>query len=460
MKEYDLIIKEGTIVTAEDTYVADIGIKDGKVVCIGKDLNDADELYYANGKYVMPGGIDIHTHFDAPLHQSHTLDDWYDATVSAACGGDTCVVDYPMQEKGCSIHDILNKWHQNANGKAVIDYGFSPVITERTEEAYEEIPKLIEEGYSTMKVFMAYWHRIDDLELIKLFDIINSNGGLLGIHCENDKAIEYLAQKLIKEGKVEPKYHPISRPVEAEVDATDRAIQLANMVDSNVFIVHMSAKDAVEKVHEAKTKNNNVYAETCTHYLLLDDSVYDQPLEEAAKYVITPPLRKAEDREGLWRAINAGDINIVSSDHCAFPIKDKLRLGRGNFTTIPHGAPGVEVRVPVVFSEGVSKGRITLQKFVEIISTNPAKIAGLYPEKGTLAVGSDADIMIIDPEKELTLSLDMMHTPGDFTPYEGVKVKGYPVSTLSRGKFVWKDMQVVAERGHGKFVKRHRFHKF
>ncbi len=460
MANYDLIIKGGTVITESDSYTADVAVKDGKVVCIGESLDGADNIYDAAGKMVMPGGIDIHTHLDTPLNGSHTLDDWYEGTVSAACGGVTCVVDYPMQEKGHSVREVLEKWHSHAEGKAVIDFGFSPVITQRTEESYAEIPKLIEDGYSTMKVFMAYWHRIDDLELIRLLDIVNENGGLLGIHCENDKAIEYLAEKLVAEGKTEPKYHPVSRPVSAEVDATERAIHLADMVEGNVFIVHMSSEEAVDKVRQARRKKNNVYAETCTHYLLLEDYVYDQPLEEAAKYVITPPIRKSSDREGLWAAINSGDIHIVSSDHCAFPMKDKLRLGQGDFTKIPHGAPGVEARVPVVFSEGVSKGRITPQKFVEIISTNPARIAGLYPQKGTLAVGSDADIMILDPEKEVTLSLSTMHNPSDFTPYEGVKVKGFPIATISRGSFIWKDGKVVGQKGHGKFVKRHRFQPF
>ena len=460
MSKFDLIIKGGHIITESDSYIGDIAIKDGKIACIGGDLTDADEIFNAEGKLVMPGGIDIHTHLDTPLNGSHTLDDWYQGTVSAACGGVTCVVDYPMQEKGKTIRHILDKWHSHADGKAIIDYSFSPVITERTENSFAEIPKLIEDGYSTMKVFMAYWHRIDDLDLIRLLDIISANGGLLGIHCENDKAIQYVADKLVAEGKIEPKYHPISRPVAAEVDATERVISLANMVNGNVFIVHMSSEKAVDVVRNAHKENNNVYAETCTHFLTLDDSVYDQPLEEAAKYVITPPIRKKQDQESLWAAIKSGDIHIVSSDHCAFPMKDKLRLGQGDFTKIPHGAPGIEVRVPIIFSEGVSKGRITPQKFVEVISTNPAKIACLYPEKGTLAVGSDGDIMVIDPDSEVTLSLDMMHNPCDFTPYEGVKVVGYPVATLSRGTFIWKDGKVTGEKGHGKFVKRHRFQPF
>jgi dihydropyrimidinase len=460
MSKFDLIIKGGKIVTCSEEYFADIGIKDGKIACIADELCDAAEIYIAHDKLVMPGGIDIHTHIDTPLNGSRTLDDWYQGTVSAACGGVTCVVDYPMQEAGHSVRHIVDKWYKKADGSAVIDYSFSPVITQRTPEVYEELPQLIADGYSTMKIFMAYAYRARDEEIIKLLDIISTNGGLLGIHCENDWAIDYLAQKLLAQGKVEPKYHPISRPPVTEEEATSRVIKLAEMVGANVFIVHMSAKGPLEQVRMARAKKNNVYAETCTHFLLLDKAVYDQPLEEAAKYVITPPLREKEDRDALWQGIISGDISIVSSDHCAFPLKEKLSLGEGNFTKIPHGAPGVEVRLPVVFSEGVNKGRISTRKFVEITSTNPAKIAGLYPQKGTLAVGSDADIVVIDPDVEVTLSVKQMHSNCDFSPYEGFKVKGYPVATLSRGTFIYKDGGVLGKRGHGRFVKRNRFEPF
>ena len=460
MKKFDLIIKGGKVVTPTGVSIADIGIKDEKIACIADSLDDATEIYDAKGKLVIPGGIDVHTHIDAPINGSHTLDDWYQGTVSAAWGGVTSVVDYPLQEKGLTLRGIVEKWSQKAAGTAVIDYSFSPVITDRSEETYRVIPELIEEGFPTFKVYMAYWHRVRDEETIRLLDVISSHGGLLSVHCENDFAIDYLTKKLLDEGKIEPKYHPVSRPPVCEENAVQTVIDLANMVDANIFIVHMSCKGALERARKAKAEKNNVFIETCPHFLLLDDSVYDQPLEEACKFVVTPPMRKAEDREALWQGIISGDVSLVSSDHCAFPYDEKIKLGQTSFATIPHGAPGVEARIPVVFSEGVSKGRISLEKFVEIVSANPAKIAGIYPQKGAIAIGSDADITIIDPEMEVTLSQKQMHSNCDFSPYDGVKVKGYPVSAISRGKFVIKDSTFVGERGHGKLMHRGHFKPF
>lgn len=460
MATFDLIVKGGKAVNADSVFFADIGVKDGKIACIGAELQDAETVYDAKGKLVIPGGIDIHTHIDAPINGSHTLDDWYQGTVSAACGGVTCVVDYPMQEKGLTLRGILDKWSKKAAGSAVIDYSFSPVITDRSEEAFEDLPRLIDEGFPTWKVYMAYWHQVRDEETIRLLDVISSHGGLLSIHCENDFAIDYLTKKLLSEGKIDPKYHPVSRPPVCEENATQTVIDLAEMVDANVMIVHMSCKGALERARAAKKKKNIIIIETCPHFLLLDDSVYDQPLEQACKCVVTPPMRKAEDREALWQGIISGDISLVSSDHCAFPYDEKIKLGQESFATIPHGAPGIEARLPVVFSEGVSKGRITLEKFVEVVSANPARIAGMYPQKGTISVGSDADITVIDPEKEVTLSVAQMHSNCDFSPYDGVQVKGYPVATISRSTFIYKDGAVMNVRGHGQLVKRSRFKPF
>ena len=457
MAKFDTIIKNGKIVTPAAEFAADLGIKDGKIVAIAEGLEDGKKVIDATGKLVMPGGVDIHTHLDTPLNGSVTLDDWYYGTVSAACGGVTCVVDYPKQEVGHSVRDIIEKWKGKAAGKSVVDYSFSPVITQYNEEVYEEIPKLIEEGFPGYKVFMAYWHRIPDEELIRMLDVVSSNGGILGIHCENDWAADYLIKKLLDEGKTEPKYFPMSRPPLIEEEATSRAIALANLVDANVFIVHMSAKGAIEAARKARAKKNNVVVETCDHFIAIDERVYDQPLEEACKYVVTPPLRSQEHIDAIWQGIINGDIDLVSSDHCAFPYADKVRLGKENFSTIPHGAPAIETRLPIMFSEGVSKGRITASRFVELVSANPAKVAGLYPKKGTIAIGSDADICIMDPNKEVIISGEMLHTRCDFCPYEGIKVKGYPVMTISRGTVLYDDGQVLAERGHGQLVWREKF---
>lgn len=460
MKEYDVIIKGGEVFTAGDRFVADIGIKDGKVAAIACGLENGEKIIDAAGKWVFPGAIDIHTHLDAPLHGSHTLDDWYQGTYTAAFGGVTCVVDYPNQIVGESLHDTFQRIIDNAEDKAVIDYSASPVITDRTEEVYKELPGLIADGFPTYKVFMAYDFRVNDSELVRLLDVIGSAGGILGVHCENDLAIQYMTNKMIEEGKTEPKYHPLSRPPVTEEEATGRVIRTASMVGAPVLIVHVSAKGALKEISEAKNRGEAVYAETCPHFLLLDEEVYDQPIEEAAKYVVTPPIRNEEHREALWEAMKAGTISLVSSDHCAFSIKEKLRLGTGAFNKIPHGAPGIETRVPLLFSEGVMKGRITPNKFVEVVSTNPAKIAGLFPEKGTIAVGSDADILIMDKDKEHVISVDTLHGVCDFTPFEGYKTQGWIDTVLSRGRVVIADDELKAEPGIGTLVKRKPFKAF
>lgn len=458
--KYDLIIKNGKVFTAADEYIADIGIKGGKVAAIASGLESADRIIDASGKYVFPGAIDIHTHIDAPLHGSHTLDDWYQGTYAAAFGGVTCVVDYPNQKIGESLRETIQGIVKKAEDKAVVDYSCSPVITERTEEVYKELPQLIEEGFPTYKVFMAYGFKVNDSELTRLLDVIGNNGGLLGVHCENDMAIEYMADKMVAEGKTAPKYHPLSRPPVTEEEATGRVIRTAELVDAPVLIVHVSAKGALREIADAKNRGERVYAETCPHFLLLDEEVYEQPVEEAAKYVVTPPIRTKEHREALWNAMRAGTVSLVSSDHCAFPIEEKLRLGTGAFTKIPHGAPGIETRVPLLFSEGVMKGRITANKFVELTSTNPAKLAGLYPRKGTIAVGCDADIMIMDIDKEYIISVDSLKGAADFTPFEGFKVQGWPETVLSRGNVVVDKNVLMAEPGSGKLVKRDKFKAF
>ena len=458
--KYDIIIKNGKVFTAGDEYAADIGIKDGKIAAIAVGLDDGEKVIDAKGKWIFPGAIDIHTHLDAPLHGSHTLDDWYQGTYTAAFGGVTCVVDYPNQVVGESLRQTFERLINNAKDKAVIDYSASPVITDRSETVYEELPQLIEEGFPTYKVFMAYDFRVNDAELTKLLDVISSAGGILGVHCENDLAIQYMTQKMIEEGKTEPKYHPLSRPPVTEEEATGRVIRTANMVDAPVLIVHVSAKGALREIAAAKNRGEKVYAETCPHFLLLDEEVYDQPIEEAAKYVVTPPIRNEEHREALWDALRAGTISLVSSDHCAFSIKEKLRLGTGAFNKIPHGAPGIETRVPLLFSEGVMKERITPNKFVELVSTNPAKIAGLFPQKGTIAVGSDADILIMDPEQKHVISVDTLHGVCDFTPFEGWETQGWIDTVLSRGNIVIEEDELKAEPGSGKLVKRERFKAF
>jgi dihydropyrimidinase len=460
MESYDLIIKNGIVVTPSEEFVADIGICQGKVTDISQELLNGKNVIDAKGKYVIPGGVDIHTHIDAPLHGSNTMDDWYEATCSAAYGGVTCVVDYPIQEEGQTLRDVISNSMKKAEDKSILDYSFSPVITRRTDEGYKEIAELIKEGFTTYKVFMAYSFRARDEELIKLLDVISSNGGILGVHAENDWAIEYMANKMISEGKTEPIYHCLSRPPVTEEEATGRVIRLAEMVKAPVLIVHVSAKGALEEIENARRRGNPVYGETCPHFLTLDQDLYNQPVEEAAKYVVTPPLRKNEHRLALWSGLSSGALSLVSSDHCAFSLKEKLRLGSGAFNKIPHGAPGIETRLPILFSEGVVKKRITINKFVELVSTNPAKIAGLYPSKGTISIGSDADITIIDPEKEMKISTAKLHSVCDFTPFEGFIVKGIPSVVIKGGKVIVSGDELFAIPGDGNHIKRNSFKAF
>lgn len=461
MKSYDLVIKNGTIVSSSEIYQADIGVKDGIIVEISSNIEgEAKKVIDALGKYVCPGAIDIHSHIDSLLHGTRTKDDWYDATVSAAFGGVTCVVDYCMQNPGQPLRQILDEWYGRACDKAIIDYSFSPVIAEKNEQTYKEIGKVIEEGFINLKVFMTYNWRVQDYELLKIMDITAENGGLLMVHAENDLAIDYLAEKLLKEGKTSPKYHVVSRPPEAEEEATGRVISLAGMINAPVFIVHMSCEGAVNRLIKARASGQAVYGETCPHFLLLDKSKYDLPGFEPAKWVITPPLREAKDQNALWHALGCGAISTVGSDHCAFPLEDKERIGKEKFTMIPHGTPGIETRVPLLFSEGVVKRRISLNKFVEIVCTNPAKVAGLYPQKGNLAVNFDADIMIIDPQKKVVITNDILHSKTGFTPYEGWEVQGYPTYTISRGKILVENGQLLAEKGQGRLVKRKAFRPF
>lgn len=460
MKKFDLIIKNGSVFTASEEYSADIGIEGGKITQIGSGLEDAVKIINADGKYVLPGAIDIHTHIDASLHGSHTLDDWYQGTCAAAFGGVTCIVDYPLQRPGESLRETIENNRSRAKNKAVVDYSFSPVITDRAEAVYRELSDLIEEGFPTYKVFMAYDFKVCDEELIRLLDVISRSGGLLGVHCENDWAIAHLTQKLVQEGRTEPKFHPISRPPASEDEATGRVIKIASLLNAPVLIVHVSSKGALREINEAKFNGENVYAETCPHFLLLDEKVYDQPVAEAAKYVVTPPIRTAAHRKALWSALASGAVSIVSSDHCAFPLKEKLRLGSDVFTKIPHGAPGIETRIPLLFSEGVMKGRLTVNKFVEVVSTNPAKLAGLYPDKGTIAVGSDADILIMDANRARMISVDALHSVCDFTPFEGYQARGWPVTVISRGRIVVNNDECLADPGTGQLVSRKKFKVF
>lgn len=458
-----LLIKNGELVTNGAVFKADLLIEDGKIVQIGDNIAAKGDVIDARGKYVCPGGVEIHTHLDGMLHGMRTVDDWYYASLGAAFGGTTTIVDFPMQGVGQTLSETIEEFYQRAKDKSIVDYGFSPIISQYTEETYKEIPELINTGHPTFKVFMYYDWKVNDYDLARVLDVTGNNGGLISIHCENAGTIDYLGDKAIREGKTGPEWHAPTRPVSTEVEATYRVMQVAGELGVPVLVVHMSAAGAVEELAKARARGVKAYGEAMPHFLLLDDSAYDCPGYEGMKFVITPPLRPKEHLEPLWANLRNDNLTTVGSDHCAFPNKDKIRLfeTRGSvFQKIPHGAPGIETRVPLMFSEGVVKGRISLTRFVDVVATNPAKLAGLYPKKGVLALGSDADIMIIDPEKEVTIRQEMLHGKTDYTPFEGWKVKGYPVISISRGNVLVREGEVIAKPGVGQFLKREKFKVF
>jgi dihydropyrimidinase len=456
MLEFDLIIKGGQIVTASDVYTADLAIRDGKIVLIGRELDfPAPKIVDASGKYLLPGGIDVHTHLDMPFGGTVASDDFATGTIAAACGGTTTIVDYAIQGKGQSLKETAAAWHKKAIGKAVIDYSFHIAITDMNEEILAEMPEIIQAGYSSFKLFMTYdGLRVNDDTLIKALTITRDHGGLVCVHAENYYIIDYLVKRFLTENKTEPIYHALSRPPIAEAEATGRAIKMAKLVEAPLYIVHLSCKEALAELLQAREAGFPVMAETCPQYLLLSEDNYNEPDFNGAKYVMSPPLRTRDNNEILWQALSRGALQVVATDHCPFFFKGQKEMGRDFFGKIPNGAPGIETRMPLLYGVGVAEQKISLQKLVEVSATNPAKIFGMYPSKGTIAVGADADIVVFDPDKDLVLRKKILHENVDYTPYDGTRVKGYPIMTVSGGKIIVENGQFLGQAGAGKFIKR------
>lgn len=454
------IIKNGTIVTESDVFNGDILIEDEKILAIGKfEDSEADEVIDAKGKYVMPGAIDVHTHME--LQQSdkyRAVDDFYTGTVAAAVGGTTSIIDHiGFGPKGCNLHHSINNYHEIAK-KSALDYSFHGVIQHVDEEILKELSEIIEdEGIPSFKAYSTYGFKVEDKGFMQLLEQMKKSKGILTVHAENDGVTNYLRDKFLSEGKTEPIYHALSRPNETEVETVERLINLSIMSgDAPLYIVHTSTKESIAAIKRAREQGlKNIYVETCTQYLTLTDSKYEEngPIE-GLKYLMSPPLRKESDVEELWKAVDNGDIQVIATDHCPFLFATDKLDGKDDFTKAPGGAPGVEERVRVIFSEGVMKNRITIQKFVEVMCTNPAKIFGMYPQKGALIPGADADILIMDAEKEEVLTKENMKSACDYCTYEGVKVKGVVNMVFSRGKLVAKDNNFLGEKGHGKFIHR------
>ncbi|RKL68246.1 dihydropyrimidinase [Salipaludibacillus neizhouensis] len=457
------IVKNGTIVTASDTYQADLAIVDGKIAMIGTDLNEEGaEVVDADGCYVFPGGVDPHTHFEMPFGGTVSKDDFETGTIAAAYGGTTTVIDFCLSSKGEPLKNAIQTWHDKSKDKAVIDYGFHLMIGEITDDVLNELPMVIEEeGITSFKVFMAYKNvlQADDETLFRTLITAKELGALVMVHAENGDVIDYLVKKALAEGNTDPIYHALTRPPEAEGEATGRAAQLTGLANSQLYVVHVSCAEAVEKISEARNKGYDVWGETCPQYLVLDQTALEKPDFEGAKYVWSPPLRDKSNQEVLWKALKNGQLQTLGSDQCSFDFKGQKELGKGDFTKIPNGGPMVEDRVSILFSEGVKNGRITLNQFVEIMATRTAKLFGVFPQKGTIAVGSDADIVIFDPTIERIISVDTHHMAVDYNAFEGMKVTGEPVTVLSRGEFVIKDKRFVGNPGSGQYLKRRKYNE-
>ncbi|MBA4406925.1 dihydropyrimidinase [bacterium] len=452
-----IIIKNGRIITAEQDYIADIFIEKDKIKTIGLSLDiQADKIIDAKGKYVIPGGIDVHTHLDMPFGGTTSVDNFETGTRAAAFGGTTSIIDFAIQAKGTKMRTALDTWWKKAEGKATIDYGFHMIVTDLPEADLGDMSDMVKEGVTSFKLFMAYPNvlLVDDATIFRAMRHTADTGALVCMHAENGGVIDLIVQKALAEGKTAPIYHALTRPTTAEGEAVNRSIALAQMAGAPVYIVHLSSNDALEKVAEARDRGLPAFAETCPQYLFLSLDDMNKPGFEDAKLVFTPPLREKWHQEKLWAGIKKNTLQIVSTDHCPFCFNEQKELGKGDFTKIPNGGPGIEHRMQLLYDGGVRAGRITLNRWVEITSTAPAKMFGMFPRKGTIAPGSDADIVIWDPEKEYTISAKTHHMAVDYSMYEGKKVKGNTDIVISRGEVIMKNEKFSGKPGRGNFVKR------
>jgi dihydropyrimidinase len=457
MSDYDLVIRNGTVVTAADTQHCDIGIKDGVVATLGRNLGAGTREIDARGKLVLPGAVDSHCHIEQRSGSGVICaDDFYSATVAAAFGGTTTVIPFAAQHRGQSLRQVVADYHEAAGPKAVIDYAFHLIITDPSEQVLgQELPALLQDGYTSFKVYMTYdAMRLDDGQMLDILALARREGALVMIHAENHDMIKWLTERLLERGMGAPRYHAVAHARVAEGEATNRAIALSQLLDVPILIVHVSAAEAIDVIRGAQTKGLKIYGETCPQYLFLTADDIGMDLE-GTKFCCSPPPRDKAAQEAVWRGLQNGTFQVFSSDHAPYRFDETGKLLKGDKTTFKdtaNGVPGIELRVPLLFSEGVGKGRIDLNKFVALTATNHARLYGLYPRKGTIAVGSDADIAIWDPDRETTVAWDGLHDNVGYTPYEGMKLKGWPVTVLSRGRVVVENGKLAAERGSGNFL--------
>lgn len=455
------LIKNGLIVLEDHQIKGDILIDNDKIIRIAENINDnADTVIDASGKILIPGGIDVHTHFNIDVGVV-AVDDFESGTIAAAFGGTTTIVDHMgFGPAGCNLHHQVEVYKGYTDGKCVTDFGLHGVIQHVDDAILDEMASMVEEGFSSFKIYLTYDYKVDDYDAIRVMNRLKELGAVTTVHCENDAIIHYMKEKFIREGKLSEIYHPQVRPNFCESEAVTRMIALAQIAENApLYVVHVSAKESVDEIRKAKAAGFEVYGETCPQYLFLDESAYALPNHEGLKYIMSPPLRAKENQNMIWQGILDGTIQTVATDHCSFDFNGDKQCGRDDFTKCPNGGPGVETRVPLLYSEGVAKGRINLNQFADIISTNPAKIFGLYPKKGVIAVGSDADIVMINPEKKVTITKSMLHEKVDYTPFEGFELEGYPVMSMVRGTVVTREDQLCVEPGFGQLIRRDKHQK-
>jgi dihydropyrimidinase len=458
-----ILIKGGRVITAADDYVADVYVEDERISLIGESLDQAaDKVIDASGKYVLPGGVDPHTHLDMPFGGTVTIDDVESGQTSAAFGGTTTHVDFIIQPQGSSFADALEEWRGKANGKQMIDMGYHMAVTDLEEGGtLEELASLPGQGITSYKLFMAYKGAlmVDDETLFKTMQVAADTDALVMVHAENGDAIDVLVKEALAAGHTEPKYHALTRPPETEGEATNRAIQLARVAGSPLYVVHVSCAESVEPIQLAREKGWDVWGETCTQYFFIDYTFLERPNFEGGKYVYTPPPRDQANQDVLWNAVRTDTLSAISTDHCAFLWDGQKTIGKDDFSKIPNGGPGLENRLQMIHEFGVRGARISLNRMVELLSTNPAKLFGLYPRKGTVAVGSDADIVVFDPEKRVTISASTHHSKSDYNLFEGTEVTGVPEVVLLRGNILVENDELVASPGVGQFIARAKFGK-
>lgn len=456
--DLDLVIQNGTLVTAADTFKADIGVRAGKIAFIGQNLTGA-ETVDAKGLLVLPGFIDPHVHLEMPTPTGKSSDDWYTGTRAAAIGGNTTVIDFVEAEKDESLLTALDSRRELAASKAVIDFSFHMTIDRVDGATLAEIPAVVDAGLTSFKCYTTYGMKLDDAQLLSALKAVGQAGGLTIVHAENDAIVSRLRADFIAAGKTEPRYHPLSRPAASEGEAIERVIALAEAAQARVLIVHVSTKLGAEAIQRAQGRGLAVLGETCPQYLLLTDEAYAAPGFEGAKYICSPPLRKSTDQTVLWKMLSSGTLRVVGTDHCPFFYDGIKNLGRPlddppPFTQIPGGIPGIEGRPALLYTFGVHTGRLTLNQWVDRCATGPAQVYNLFPQKGALVPGADADIVLFDPQKNVTLSSEVLHENVDYTPYAGLALRGYPVRTYARGQLIAENGEFVGDGHRGQYMGR------